>query len=120
MLFVANADRRSKQGYDMLRGRFPRFAIVPVLNEAMQQHTRYHDQFPPTQIGGSPLNIPALSPMVRGVIERPSFSFSALAATAADSTSELAGWTRRVFLEFRELELRILLADLKPVLKFSA
>ena len=120
VLFVADPDRRSRQGYDMLRGRFPNLALVPVLNEALPHVSRYRDQFPGTRLGGAPLQVPALSPMIKGVIERPSFSFAALAATSADSTSELAGWTRRVFLEFRELELRLLLAELKPALKFSA
>ena len=120
MLFVADPDRRSRQGYAMLRDRFPDLALVPVLNEALAQVSRYREQFPPTRQGGAPISVPALPPFLRAVIERPSFSFAALSVTAADTTSELYGWTRRVFLEFRELELRMLLAELKPALKFSA
>ena len=120
LLFIADQDRRSRQGYEMLRSRFPKLALVPVLNDALPNASRWSDQFPGTRLGGAPLRVPALSPMVRGVIERPSFSFAALAATPSDTTSELYGWTRRVFIEFRELELRMLLADLQPALKFSA
>ena len=120
VLFIADPDRRSRQGYDMLRDRFPDLALVPVLNEALPQMSRHHDQFPGTRHGGRPINVPALPPFLKGVIERPSFSFAALSVTAADTTTELYGWTRRVFLEFRELELRMLLAELKPALKFSA
>jgi hypothetical protein len=116
-LFVADADRRSRHGYGMLRSRFPRLPLVPVINDALPQALRFRDDFPATRSGGAPLEIPALSAIVRGVIERPSFSF---AAVAADPTSELAGWTRRVFVAFRELELRMMLADLTPVLRFSA
>ena len=116
-LFVADADRRSRHGYDMLRGRFSRLPMVPVINEALPQAMRFRDDFPGTRLGGPPLVIPALSPMVRGVIERPSFSFAAI---AADPTTELSGWTRRVFIAFRELELRMMLADLTPALRFSA
>ena len=94
--------------------------IVPVINEALPQAIRFRDDFPGTATGGAPLTIPALSPVIKGVIERPSFSFAALAATASDTTTELYGWTRRVFLEFRELELRLLLAELRPALQFSA
>ena len=119
ILFIADPDRRSRQGYDMLRDRFPNLPLVPVLNE-LQPVARYRDQFPGTRLGGAPLTVPVLSPMVRGVIERPSFSFAALMGAAGDTTTELYGWTRRVFLEFRELELRLLLAELKPALKFSA
>jgi hypothetical protein len=120
ILFVADADRRSRQGYDMLRRRFPHLPLVPVLNEALPHVERYRDQFLQTRLGGAPISVPALSPVLRGVIERPSFSFAALAATAADTTTELYGWTRRVFVEFRELELRLLLAELSVALKLSA
>lgn len=120
VLFVAAPDRRARQGYDMLRDRLPNLALVPVLNEALPHVSRYRDQFPGTRRGGAPLTIPALSKVLRGVIERPSFSFAALIGTAPDTTTELYGWTRRVFLEFREIELRLLLAELGPALKFSA
>ncbi len=80
---------------------------------------RYRDYFPATRKGGGPLSVPAVSPIIKGVIERRSFSFAALIHNPSDTTSELYGWTRRVFLEFRELELRLLLGDLKPSLQFQ-
>jgi hypothetical protein len=65
--------------------------------------------------------IPAISPVVRAVVERPNFSFLSYASKAADPTAELFEWTRRVFLTFRELEVRLLLGELKPPrLKHSA
>jgi hypothetical protein len=120
VLFLPDGDHRSRQGYAVLRERFAHLPIVPVINEALPQAIRFRDDFPGTATGGAPLTIPALSPVIKGVIERPKFSFAALAATASDTTTELYGWTRRVFLEFRELELRMLLAELRPVLQFSA
>jgi hypothetical protein len=120
VLFLADGDRRSRQGYAVLRDRFGHLPLVPVINEALPQAIRFRDDFPGTRMGGAPLTIPALSPVLKGVIERPSFSFAALAVTASDTTTELYGWTRRVFLEYRELELRLLLAELRPTLKFSA
>ena len=120
VLFLPDGDRRSRQGYAVLRERFAHLPIVPVINEALPQAIRFRDDFPGTATGGAPLTIPALSPVIKGVIERPSFSFAALATTASDTTTELYGWTRRVFLEFRELELRMLLAELRPALKFTA
>ena len=120
VLFLADGDRRSRQGYAVLRDRFAHLPIVPVINEALPQAIRFRDDFLGTRTGGAPLTIPALSPVIKGVIERPSFSFAALAVTASDTTTELYGWTRRVFLEYRELELRLLLAELRPALKFSA
>ena len=120
VLFLADPDQRSRQGYTMLRDRFPDLALVPVFNEAVPGVARGRDGFPPTRQGGAPITIPQLAPVLKAVIERPGFSFAAYGANATDPTSELYGWTRRVFLQFRELELRLLLTKLKPALKFSA
>jgi hypothetical protein len=120
VLFVADGHRRSQQAYAILRQRFPNLALVPVINEGLPQSLSFREDFPGTRQGGAPLVMPALSPMIRRITERPSFSFAALAATSTDTTSELHGWTRRMFIEFRELELRLLLAALKPALRFSA
>jgi len=118
VLFVAAADRRAKQGYDMLRNRFRGLALVPIFNDALPQVMLDRADFPSGRYG-APLILPALSPAMKGILERPSFSFAALIAKS-DTSMELYAWTRRVFLEFRELELRLLLAELRPALKFSA
>ena len=120
VLFLADPDRRSRQGYDMLRDRFPDMTLLPVFNEAVPQIARCRDSFPAARKGGSPLTVPALAAVLKTVIERPSFSFAAYSATATDPTAELYEWTRTVFLEFRELELRLMLEELKPSLRFSA
>ena len=120
VLFIADPDRRSRLGYAMLQGRFPELALVPVLNEAVPYVARYGEHFPPTRKGGSPLQIPQLTPVLKGVMERRSFSFASFLNNATDTTTELYGWTRALFLEFRDLELRLLLEELKPSLKFSA
>ena len=59
------------------------------------------------------------SGVVRQVTERPGFSFASYSFNATDTTTELYGWTKRVFLEFRDLELRLLLEELKPSLTFD-
>ena len=120
VLFIGDASRTSKRGYLILRDRFPRLPLVPVINESLPQAVMFRDDFPETRHGGATLVMPAISPVLRGIVERPSFSFAALSATARDRTTELYGWTRRVFLQFRELELRLLLEELKPALRFSA
>lgn len=119
VLFIADPDRRSRQSYSMLQDRFPDLVLVPVINEAVPGSLRYRDNFPPTRMGGSALTIPALTPVIKGVIDRPGFSFASYITKAADPTTELFGWTRQVFLEFRDLELRLLLEELKPSLQFQ-
>jgi hypothetical protein len=69
--------------------------------------------------------MPALAPGLRRYIERPPFSFAdsrvdEAAAMPADAGSELQRWLRRIFLEFRELDLRILLADLRSSIQFGS
>ena len=71
VLFLPDGDHRSRQGYAVLRERFAHLPIVPVINEALPQAIRFRDDFPGTATGGAPLTIPALSPVIKGVIERP-------------------------------------------------
>lgn len=120
VLFVADPDDRARQGYAMLADRFPDLALVPVLNESIPRVPRYAANFPPTPRGGDPVSIPSLSAVLRSVIDRKDFSFIAYAAKTPDTTSELFGWIRSVFLTFRELEVRLLLGGLQPQLRHSA
>jgi len=111
VLFVPDADDRARQGYAMLRDRFGTLPLVPVFNEAVPQIGRHIVNFPPTESGGMPIVIPALSGVLRSVIDKREFSFIAYAARTADTTSELYGWIRTTFLAFRELEMRLAAAE---------
>ncbi len=119
VLFIAHGDTRSQQVYSILQHRFAGLALVPVINEAVPGAARCRGLFPASGLGGEPLTVPALSAVVRTVIERPGFSFAAYHAKTTDTTTELYDWTRRVFLKFRELELQLLLEELKPSLPFQ-
>jgi hypothetical protein len=120
VLFVADPDERSRQGYAMLKDRFPDLPLVPVLNENVQRVGAYRANFPPTRLGGEPISIPALTPVVRSVVDRRSFSFVGYIQKTNDKTSELYEWMRRVFMAFRELEVRLRLGEITPQLKHSA
>jgi hypothetical protein len=120
VLFVADRDDRAHRGYAMLNRHFPDLALVAVLNEARPQISRFDKNFAATQRGGAPVSIPALSAVLRSVVDRPGFSFLTYAAKSRDTTAELYSWMRRVFLVFRDLEVRGLLGELKPELKHSA
>ena len=86
----------------------------------MQRVGAYRANFPPTRLGGEPLSIPALSPVVRSVVDRRSFSFIGYIQKTNDKTSELYEWMARVFIAFRELEVRLMLGATVPQLKHSA
>ena len=120
VLFVADPDERSRQSYAKLRDRFPDLPLVPVLNESVGRVSAYRAHFPPTRLGGEPVSIPALSPVVRSVVDRQNFSFVGYVQKTNDKTSELYEWMGRVFISFRELEVRLLLGEVTPQLRHSA
>jgi hypothetical protein len=120
VLFVADPDERSRQGYATLKDRFPELPLVPVLNENVQRVGAYRAHFPPTRLGGDPISIPALTPVVRSVVDRRSFSFLSYVQKTNDNTSELYQWMAHVFIAFRKLEVRLLLGETVPQLKYSA
>ena len=120
VLFVADPDKRARQGYTMLKDRFPELPLVPVLNEFVHRVGAYRANFPATRRGGEPIGIPALTPVVRSVVDRRNFSFISYAQNSNDPTSELYEWMRRVFVSFRELDVRLLLGEIEPQLRHSA
>jgi hypothetical protein len=121
VLFLAEPDQRARQGYAMLSDRFPDLPIIAVFNEMVPMMERFRDEFPEAPRGGAPLDIPAISPVVRGLVDRPSFSFISYITGAPDPTAELYQWTRRMFLLLREIEVRLLLGELsQPQLRHSA
>jgi hypothetical protein len=118
VLFIADADDRARRAYAKLMARFPELPLVPVLNagtgsEAKPRGARL-------DYAGMPLQIPPLPPALKSLIARVGFSPELFGESAADMPRELIAWTRRLFLEFRELELRLLLETLKPALKLRA
>jgi hypothetical protein len=114
VLFVAAADERARQCYALLSARLPDLALVAVLNEVVPNIARRRADFPATRWGGEPVVVPAISLTSRPVINRPGFSFVSYAANATGPTAELHNWTRRLFLTFHELEVRLLLRGLQP------
>lgn len=120
VLFLADPDERARQGYAMLFGRFQDLPLVPLFNDFVPQISRCREAFPPTRLGGEPIGIPALTPVVRSVVDRRNFSFVAYVQKSNDPTSELYEWMRGVFVSFRELEVRLLLGEIAPQLRHSA
>jgi hypothetical protein len=120
VLFVADPDERSRRGYAMIRDRFPDMPLVPVLNENVPRVSAYRANFPPTRLGGEPISVPALTPVVRSVVDRQNFSFVGYIQKTNDKTSELYEWMRVVFVSFREIEVRLMLGEITPQLKHSA
>ena len=61
-----------------------------------------------------------IEPIVRGVVDRPSFSFAAYLTEAPGGPTEIHSWIAGIFAEFRELELRLMMGKLGASLGITA
>ncbi len=115
-LFIGDPDPRSAQSYTDLRRSFFRMALVPVHNEQIASVQNYMENFPNPVAGERAVRIPVLSPFLKSIVDKPGFSFDDYLERQTGMRTELHEWIERTFVEFRELELRLLLRDLKSSL----
>lgn len=121
ILFTITPDHTSVEAYRGLRSRLPQATLVPVHNELLGP-AQYRDKFPASGSSAALLRFPALAPGLRRYIEKPPFSFADARLANAKGIPlevhiELQRWLRKIYLEFRELDLRILLADLQSSIR---
>jgi hypothetical protein len=121
ILFAADPHPVTVKAYANLHRRMRSAFVVPVFNEAIVKGRNVRDNFPFTQAVGVPLHIPVLPPMLLAQVDKSTYSFADLhdrlpMAIPLELAFELRTWTRRTFLEFRELELRLLLEKLRTSL----
>jgi hypothetical protein len=125
ILFAASVDAKSVKAYAQLRQRFPRLTIAPVYNDGIVRGYGLRNDFPATSATALPVRVPALSPSLRAIIDAPPFSFAEFRRRPTVGMSEileaeLNSWLKRLYLQFREMELRLLLSDLSGSLKPAA
>jgi len=110
LLYLMTPDRTSVEAYRSLCGRLPEAMLAPVHNEVFGV-AQYGNKYAPIGSGTVIVRLPLLASNVRRYVERPPFSFadSEAAALDVDDYIELQHWLRRIYREFRELDLRILL-----------
>jgi hypothetical protein len=124
ILFTMTPDQTSVEAYRSLRGRFAQARLAPVHNE-MLGPAQHREKYPPVSGGPVMVRLPVLAPGLRRYIETPPFSFADSNMGGAvnlplDAHNELQRWLRRIYLEFRELDLRILLADLQASIRLKS
>jgi hypothetical protein len=115
-LFIGDPDPRSAKSYAQTYGALPHLKLVPVHNEFVANMQDYMGNFPSPAPGERPVRFPVLSPFLKSVVERSGFSFDDYLERHAGERTELHEWIERAFVEFRELELRLLLRELKSSL----
>jgi len=121
ILFMISPDRAAADAYRGMNARFRRATLSPVHNEMLGPN-QLRDRFPPAGLGAALLRMPALAPGLRKYVETPPFSFADTQLANAkhiplDVHIELQRWLRKMHLEFRELDLRVLLADLQASIR---
>ena len=120
ILFVITPDATSVEAFRGLRRRFPEALLAPVHNEVFGP-AQHRDKY---ELRGAALaQLPAPAPSLRKYIETPPFSFARLVESAnipSEAQAELERWLRRVYREFRELDLRILLTDLQSAIRLPS
>jgi len=115
VLFVTDSAPTTIPMYIDLRERLATTTFVPVHNESVSVMFSKKD-FPSTYPECSVIRVPRLSPIVRGVIDRPSFTFGSYMNDQPGGPTEIHEWIRTIFNEFRELELRLMMGKLKSSL----
>jgi hypothetical protein len=121
ILFAADPHPAAAKAYAGLRARFPAAIVVPVLNEAILKKKKVRDQFKFSRAASVPLQIPFLAPELKAFADKSAYSFADFHSLLPSGVPlgpafELRTWTKRTFLEFRELELRRLLEKLRAAL----
>src|SRR5271156_75418 len=104
ILFVADTDRVSARGHEMLLQQIPASALVTIDNEYVVR-----GELPVAMSRGRTLRIAALPAFLKTYIDRLNFSFTDYLRNEKDSSTELHQWVRRNYLGFRELELKLIL-----------
>jgi hypothetical protein len=102
ILFVADTDRVSARGYEMLRQQIPPNALLTVDNEFVVR-----GELPAAMGHGRMVAIAALPVFLKTYIDRLSFSFTAYLRSEKDASTELHQWIRRNYFSFREIELSL-------------
>lgn len=115
VLFITDAAPVTAQSYAELRRRLTRTTFVPIHNEAA--FMLIPGDFRPSSPNCSAQHIPRLSPLVRGVIDKAGFSFSAYMRSQPGGPTEVHDWIGLVFAGFRELELQLLVGQLELSLR---
>jgi hypothetical protein len=121
ILFMMSPDRPAADAYRQLGERFRHATLSPVHNEMLRPQ-QFRGKFQPAGLGAAQMRLPALTPGLRRYVETPPFSFADTALANArniplDVHIELQRWLRKIHLEFRELDLRVLLSDLQASIK---
>lgn len=114
VFFVTDQTMATMRSYGELQRRLAA-TLVPVHNESVSLMFSKED-FPLTRPECGVIRIPRLSAIVRGVVDRPNFSFNAHMAKQPGGPTEVHKWIAEFYAKFRDFELRLLMGKLSAAL----
>ena len=116
ILYISDSAPATLRAYWELQRELPAVTFVPVHNESVFVMFDIAE-YPPSRPELGIIRLPRLSAIVRGVVDRPSFSFGAyLHNDRPGGPTEVHSWIEDIFTQFRQLELRQLMGKLSDSL----
>ncbi|HEY6258600.1 MAG TPA: hypothetical protein VIY51_22685 [Xanthobacteraceae bacterium] len=122
ILFMIDPGPKSAKAYTILRRWFSQASLLPVRNQLVAKGIPYCAAFPNESAVSVSLEIPVLPASLKPLIEQQSFTFAEFwratpTALPPRLDDELRAWIKRVFLQFREIELWLICEEIMSSLK---
>jgi len=118
IFYVTEDHPRSIDAYRRILARFPKATVVPVHNEIFENAGVTSQNHPAR--GAMPVHIAPLPTLLFGVIYHPGFSIGDFLRRPTEFPTMLHKWTSQPFIAFRDLELRLAMADFLPLFQLRA
>jgi hypothetical protein len=118
VVYVTEDHPKSVDAYRRLLARFPTATAMPVHNEIFENFAATGQSHPAR--GAMPVHITQLPTLLFGVIYHPGFSIADFLKRPSEYPTMLHKWTSQPFIAFRDLELRLAMADFAPLFRLRA
>jgi hypothetical protein len=122
ILFMVAPGNKSAKAYNILGRWFAEASLLPVRNQLVAKGVPYSSGFPNESGVSVSLEIPLLPSSLKTLVEDRSFSFAEFwrenpSRLPARLDAELRGWIKRIFLQFREVELWLICEEIMSSLR---
>jgi hypothetical protein len=122
ILFMIDPGPKSAKAYTILRRWFAEASLLPVRNQLVAKGIPYCASFPNESAVSVSLEIPVLGSSLRTLVDQETFSFAQFwratpIALPPRLDDELRAWIKRIFLQFREIELWLMCEEILSSLK---
>jgi hypothetical protein len=122
ILFMIDPGPKSARAYTILGRWFAEASLLPVRNQLVAKGIPYCTAFPNESAVNVSLDIPVLGSSLKTLVDQQTFSFARFWRTTPVSLpvrldDELRAWIKRIFLQFREIELWLMCEEILSSLK---